>query len=100
MGYSCEATLYGSEGQLHLDDRSIRLQTRSANAEGKEPRTLQPQAPDVGTWSAFAEALETREPALTDSGDNLNSLAMLFAAVESAETGQIAEPVRAFSTLV
>jgi hypothetical protein len=36
--------------------------------------------------------LQTREPALTHSADNLNSLAMLFAAMESAETGAVVHP--------
>lgn len=99
VGYSCRVTLHGSEGQLSLDDQCIRFQSRSAHRDGVEPKILKPQKPEVDAWSAFAEAIVSREPALTDSGDNLHSLAMLFAAIESAESGQIVKPVTAFTSL-
>ena len=91
VGYVCRARLYGSEGQLVVEDGSLTLQTRAGHAAGEAPRVLAPEAPAVGTWSAFARAIETREPTLTDSGDILKSLAMLFAAIESSETGRIVE---------
>ena len=100
VGYNCEACLHGSDGQLHLNDGAIRLQTRRAHADGLPARAITPGPPDVGTWASFADALETRAPASTHSGDNLNSLAMLFAAIESAETGNVFHPLKDFSTLL
>lgn len=92
VGYTCTAHIHGTEGELAIDRQQLRLQTRAGHAEGKEPHTIDPPTPDPGTWAAFARALQTREPALTHSGDNLNSLAMLFAAMESAETGAVVHP--------
>jgi predicted dehydrogenase len=94
VGYICSAHLHGTEGELAIDHDTLRLQTRAGHASGAEPETIRPAAPDPGTWAAFAQALQTREPALTHSADNLNSLAMLFAATESAETGAIICPVK------
>lgn len=99
-GYTCRATLHGSKGQLYLDDGEIRLQTRRGHAQGLSLKTLNPTPPEVETWASFAMALKTRVPALTDSGDNLHSLAMLFAAIESAESGQITKPVSDFTSLM
>jgi len=93
VGYTCTARIHGSEGELAIDGDRLRLQTRSGHADGQSPLTIDPPTPDPGTWSAFAHALQTRKPALTHSADNLNSLAMLFAAMESAETGAIVQPV-------
>ncbi len=100
VGYVCTAHIHGTEGELAIDGDVLRLQTRAGHATGSEPLTIEPVAPDPGTWAAFARALQTREPALTHSADNLNSLAMLFAAIESAETGTIAHPVRDWPALL
>ncbi len=93
VGYTCTAHVHGTEGELAIDGEQLRLQTRTKHADGAEPERITPPVPDPGTWSAFARALETREPTLTHSADNLHSLAMLFAAMESAETGAIVKPV-------
>ncbi|MBT7858785.1 MAG: gfo/Idh/MocA family oxidoreductase, partial [Gemmatimonadetes bacterium] len=58
-----------------------------------EPVIIKPEAPAVGTWAAFAQAIETRQPTLTHSGDNLQSLALMFAAMESSETGRVVVPI-------
>ena len=91
VGYVCHARLCGSEGELVLDGDALRLQTRAGHAAGEEPRTIEPQPPEVDTWAAFAQAMRTRVPTLTHSGDNLKSLEMLFAAIESSESGRIVE---------
>ena len=101
MGYVCTARVHGTEGELALDkDGNLRLQTRAAHAAGQAPTVIQPEPPERETWAAFAHALETREPTWTHSGDNLHSLAMLFAAIESAESGRIVQPVSDFAALL
>lgn len=99
VGYTCKVSIAGSAGQLQLDEERIVLQTRAARAAGTDPQVIEPEPPAVGTWAAFARALETREPAWTHSGDNLKSLSMLFAAIESAETGDIVQPMTDFRAL-
>jgi predicted dehydrogenase len=89
VGYVCAARIHGSDGELSISHDQILLQTRSAHAAGAEPQVIVPEPPKVETWAAFADAIETRQPTLTDSGDNLRSLELLFAAIESADTGQI-----------
>jgi predicted dehydrogenase len=88
-GYVCAARISGSEGEMVLEDGGITLQTRSGYAADEKPRSIDPQAPEVGTWQAFARAIEAREPTLTASADNLRSLELLFAAIESAESGRV-----------
>ncbi len=92
VGYICQARVHGTEGELFIGQDQISLQTRAAHAEGTEPVVIKPDAPEVGTWAAFAQAIETRQPALTHSGDNLQSLALMFAAMESSETGRVVVP--------
>lgn len=89
VGYACAARISGSEGELSLRDDQIALQTRAAHAAGEEPQIITPEPPAVGTWESFARAIETREPTLTGSGNNLKSLEILFAAIQSAETGEV-----------
>jgi len=100
VGYTCQASISGSEGQLQLNGERIILQTHAAHADGDELQVIEPEAPAVGTWAAFARALETREHTWTHSGDNLKSLSMLFAAIESAETNTIVQPVQDFAALL
>ncbi|MFA6108785.1 MAG: Gfo/Idh/MocA family oxidoreductase [Candidatus Latescibacterota bacterium] len=88
-GYLCSARISGSEGELFLGNDRIVLQTRAGYAAQAEPRIIAPEPPKVDTWAAFARAIETREPTLTCSADNLKSLEVLFAAIRSAETGQV-----------
>jgi predicted dehydrogenase len=93
VGYICQARVHGTEGELFIGQEQITLQTRAAHAEGTEPVIIKPEAPAVGTWAAFAQAIETRQPTLTHSGDNLQSLALMFAAMESSETGRVVVPI-------
>ena len=88
-GYECAARIRGSDGELALRGGQLRLQTRAAHAAGQEPQVIAAQAPKVGTWQAFGDAIETRRPTLTRSADNLRSLEIIFAAMQSAETGQV-----------
>lgn len=92
VGYSCAARIAGGEGELALGDGKIVLQTRAGFAAGDEPKTIEPEPPEVDTWASFAQAIETRQPTLTCSADNLRSLGVLFAAIESAETGKVVSP--------
>jgi predicted dehydrogenase len=89
VGYACSARISGSQAELWLGDDRLVLQTRAGHAAGSDPQVILPEPPAVDTWSAFARAIQTREPTLTDSADNLRSLAVLFAAIQSAETGQV-----------
>ncbi|GEM_PF-737257 len=100
VGYVCRARLSGSEGELVIDGERILLQTRTDHADGKEPQVIEPPPPEYGTWASFARALVTREPALTHSADNLHSLAMLFGAIESSETGAVVRPVSDWDSLI
>jgi len=92
VGYACAARIAGTEGEMILGDDRVKLQTRAGHAAGEEPQIITPEPPEMDTWQAFARAIETREPTLTSSGSNLRSLAMLFAAIESAETGEVVSP--------
>ena len=38
---------------------------------------------------AFVRAVRTRKPPTTHSGDNMHSLAMVFAAMKSAHSGRV-----------
>ena len=91
VGYACAARISGSEGEMMLGEDQIVLQTRAAHAAGEEPRIIEPEPPEIGTWQAFARAIESRQPTLTSSDNNLKSLEILFAAIQSAETGEIVE---------
>jgi len=89
VGYTCAARISGSEGEIFLQNDQITLQTRAGHAAEEEPQVITPEPPAVGTWESFARAIETREPTLTSSGNNLKSLEILFAAIQSAETGEV-----------
>lgn len=89
VGYACSARVSGSGGELLLGDDRLVLQTRAGYAAQAKPRAIVPEPPAVDTWSAFAQAIETREPTLTCSADNLKSLEVLFGAIQSAETNQV-----------
>lgn len=100
VGYTCKVHIVGSDGQLQVDSERLILQTHAAHAAGIEPQLIDPVPPVVGTWQAFAQALETRQPTWTHSGDNLKSLSMLFAAIESAQTGMLVQPTTDFAGLL
>ncbi|MBT4612902.1 MAG: Gfo/Idh/MocA family oxidoreductase [Gemmatimonadetes bacterium] len=92
VGYTCQARVHGTEGEILVGSDQVTVQTRAAHAAGTEAVVIAPDAPEVSTWAAFAQAIESREPTLTHSADNLQSLALMFAAMKSSETGQIVEP--------
>jgi predicted dehydrogenase len=87
-GYGCRIEVNGSRGALRVSDRALELQTHERFASQQPPEAVEARAPGRGTWQAFADAIRTREPALTDSADNLRSLELLYAAIESADTGR------------
>lgn len=89
VGYECAARITGSKGELVLGNGHVALQTRAGHAGAQEPEIITPEPPQIDTWQAFTRAIETREPTLTSSGSNLESLAIMFAAIESAETGEV-----------
>ena len=90
-GYAPRMTLIGSRGEARFADGTLAVQTYGDSGDGWGPREMVSPRDDGNPMVAFAEAMRTREPALTASGDNIKSLEVMFAAVRSAETGT---PVR------
>jgi predicted dehydrogenase len=91
-GYGCRATVTGSRGVLRMTRDGIQYQTHVAHEKEEPPQTILPEhAAEHNCWQAFADAMKTRTPTLTASGDNIKSIEVLFAAIESAETGKIVE---------
>jgi predicted dehydrogenase len=93
-GYAASVRLIGSKGELLVGYGTEPLQFQSFEGlKAKQaPVAIPVEPPVLSTWQAFGEAMRTRVPTLTDSSDNLKSLAMLFAAIESAETGRVVQP--------
>ncbi len=89
VGYECAARITGSKGELMFRHGELTLQTHERAADNAAPQKITPEPPAVPTWKAFAQAIETREPTLTNSADNLKSLAVMFAAIESADSGRV-----------
>ncbi len=91
-GYGCRATVTGSKGVLRMTKDGIQYQTHTAHEKEKPPQTIVPErTAEHNCWQAFADAMKTRTPTLTSSGNNLKSIEVLFAAIKSAETGKIVE---------
>jgi predicted dehydrogenase len=89
-GYGCRMEIVGSRGCLRATDGTIECQTFSGHGKQEPPRAITPErTADHNCWQAFADAIRTRKPTLTDSADNLESIKVLFAAIESAETGRV-----------
>lgn len=88
-GYTCTARVTGSRGVLDIREKQLRLQTYVGRSKGEKLQVIEPACPEEGAWEAFARAIQTRQPPLTGSGDNLQSLAILFAAIRSAESGEL-----------
>ncbi len=88
-GYSCDLVVTGSKGELTVKSGALTLQTFERHNAKKEPQQIELAPPELDTWQAFAEAIKTRQPTLTASGDNLKSLEVLFAAIESVEQGKL-----------
>ncbi len=89
IGYGCAAVVTGSRGELAIRWEELQLQTFRGAEEGVAPRRIVPEAPVRGTWQCFADAIRSRQPTLTDSSDNLHSLAMLFAAIRSVREERV-----------
>ncbi len=75
------------------DDNSLKADTVTVRPRGKRRRHI--SLPHVAYWDRagslaefVAAVTESREP-LTSGRDNLNSLALMFAAIESAEIGGV-----------
>jgi predicted dehydrogenase len=90
-GYLARVELTGSRGSATLTGDKIRTQTFAGFALKETPREIVPAEPTTGIWEDFAEAIRTRKPMWTSSGNNLKSLAMIFAAIRSVETGTVVE---------
>jgi len=88
-GYGAAVELTGSKGCIGVNGDNVVLQTHEGFAD-KEPRELlaltEPE--HCEPWQSFANAMITRKPTLTSSADNLKSLEVVFAAIESADTGK------------
>ncbi|HEX6292823.1 MAG TPA: Gfo/Idh/MocA family oxidoreductase [Herpetosiphonaceae bacterium] len=85
----------GAEGALtwtSRDDNSTDADAVTIRLRGKRPRRVpQPDLPywdRAGSLAAFAAAIRDRAEPSASGRDNLGSLALMFAAVESATTGQ------------
>ena len=91
--YTCRYMITGTKGALFVRDGKLLVRTRDAALRQEEPRAVpdkQVQAYAKETFmDAFAQAVRTRKPPMTHSGDNLHSLALMFAAMKSAQTGRV-----------
>ena len=91
--YVCRFMMTGTKGALILRDGQLFVRDRASAVRGKEPRRI----PDKEIrrlctetfMDAFVRAVRTRKPPMTHSGDNMHSLAMVFAAMKSAQTGRV-----------
>jgi len=91
--YVCRFMITGTKGALTLRDGTLYVRDRAAAARGEEARAVpekEIQRLCKETFmDAFARAVRTRKPPMTHSGDNLHSLAVVFAAMQSARTGRV-----------
>jgi predicted dehydrogenase len=73
------------------DSDSLKAESVKVRERGKRARSVPlPELPywdRAGSLAAFANAIHTGGEPLTSGRDNLNSLALMFAAIEAAETG-------------
>jgi len=90
-GYLGRIEITGSKGAATAFNDTIRMRAFKDSASKKPPREIAPAPVKKNIWQAFADAIKSRKPMWTSSGNNLKSLEMLFAAVRSAETGKIVE---------
>jgi len=75
----------GEAGDLQLTT----CDTWGANVQHERRAVRQPKMPSqAASLSAFAKSIRTGKPAMTHGRDNLKTLAAVFAAVESCETGR------------
>jgi predicted dehydrogenase len=90
-GYLGRIEVAGSRGSVIASQEKLSLQTYKAFADKKPPLEIVPKPPKKDIWQSFADAIKTRKPMWTSSGNNLKSLAMLFSAIRSVETGKTVE---------
>jgi predicted dehydrogenase len=88
----------GSAGTLqsvgpHLQDQTVTVSTRRGEASPKIRGTWFREG-FMGTMGELLCAIEKKRAPLNNAADNLNSLALCFAAVVSAETGKPQDPRR------
>ncbi|OGV72848.1 MAG: hypothetical protein A3K19_16825 [Lentisphaerae bacterium RIFOXYB12_FULL_65_16] len=88
-GYLPRAVLTGTRGVLKVTDSALALQTFAGMKATQPEETIKPEAAPRDAWGAFADSIQTREPSLTASGDNIQSLRLMFAAMRSADTGTV-----------
>ena len=85
-----------AKGAISFDDRLGGVELATCKAWGgdveREVRPIPPRDPSQGQLlAAFAESIRTGQPGLTSGRDNLKTVAAVFAAVESCETGRAVE---------
>ena len=88
-GYGCRVAVTGSKGVLTIAKEGLSLQTYDGFAAKRPLKKIEPEKTGCGPMEAFARAIQTRKPTLTASGDNLKSLEIVFAAIESVKTGRV-----------
>lgn len=100
--WQCDWRIIGEKGSLTWDgEDGIRIQTVDTTQEGflRDGRDVDPPEIDWdpadnghgGLIRDFLKAVRGGPPPLTRCGDNIKSLAMVFAAIESAKCGQPVE---------
>ncbi len=90
-GYSCRASVTGSKGTLNVEKSRLTFQTHKNRHTVVPPEIIEPVPPERTAMQSYADAIKTRQPALTDCMDNIKSLKILFAALESAEKNSMVE---------
>ena len=85
-----------ARGAIAFDDHLGGVEVRTCDTWGKDlhidRRPIHDAGPSQGQLlAAFARSVRTGEPGLTNGRDNLKTVAAVFAAVESCETGQVVE---------
>ncbi len=79
----------GEDGiEARLGHGEVEFIRETVPAEIPDPVSEDELHEHASVIAAFLEAVETGKRAETDSSDNLNSIAMVFGAIKSAETGQ------------
>jgi len=75
-----------AEGALHLDEGGVLIRRGNDNEERVRP-LVDESGPSGRLLEGFVRAIETGEPAPTCARDNLNSLEMIWTAIEAAQAG-------------
>lgn len=92
-GYGCRYSITGTKGALSVRDGKLLIRDRAAVDRGEPAQEVSeaevPRLCRETFMDAFGRAVRTRKQPMTHSGDNLFSLAMVFTAMRSAETGRV-----------